>query len=134
MVNGEMSRKMDYIIDDKHSKIYLDLLYIVEDYITFKMFIKIGKYSGEDLLTFSNTDLQNQIINLDILWEGGAADFRINDVDSSMYIAIKKISDDIFSITGLLGSDGNDVILRYKTQIDQSSVKLFRNILCNSLG
>lgn len=125
---------MEYIIDDEQNKIYLDLLYIVEDYVTFKMFIKIGKYSGEDLLTFSNLDLQNQIINLDILWKGGVADFRINDVDSSMYIAIKKLSDNIFSITGQLGSDRSDMILQYRAQIDQSSIRLFRNILCNSLG
>ena len=52
---------MEYIIDDEQNKIYLDLLYIVEDYITFKILIKIGKYSGEDLLTFSKMDLQNQI-------------------------------------------------------------------------
>lgn len=128
------TRKMEYIIDDEQSKIYLDLLYIVEDYITFKIFIKIGKYSGEDSLTFNNMDLQNQIKNLDILWEGGVADFMLNDVDSSMYIAIKKISDNIFSMTGQLGSDGNGMVLRYKVQIDQSSIRLFRNILCNSLG
>lgn len=125
---------MEYIIDDEQNKIYLDLLYIVEDYITFKILIKIGKYSGEDLLTFSKMDLQNQIKKLDILWEGETADFRLNDVDSSMYIAIKKISDNIFSMIGQLGSDGSDTILRYKVQIDQSSIRLFKNILCNSLG
>lgn len=124
---------MDYIIDTEQNKIYLDLLYIVEDYITFKMCVKTGKYSGEDLLTFSNLDLQDQIINLDILWEGGVADFRINDFDSSMYIAIKKINENIFTIEGQLGSDGSDMVLRYKAKIDQSSIRLFRNILCNSL-
>lgn len=124
---------MKYIIDTEQSKIYMDMLYIVEDYITFKLYIKIGKYAGEELITFSRLNLQNQVINLDILWEGGTADFRINDSDSSMYIAIKRIDNTFFSLYGQLGSDLDDLILQYKVKIDQSSIRLFRNILCDSL-
>lgn len=123
---------MNYVLDNENKKFYLDLLYVVEEYITFKIYIKIGAYSGEGIMTFNYNEVQEQIQNLDILWEGKRADFRMNDYDSAMYIAIKPYKDNYYLLYGQLADGSDNLELRYNVKIDQSSIRLLRDVLCDS--
>ena len=102
------------------NSIIFEYQYIVEDYITFKVRVVSGEFSGTSNFCILESSLRTAIASLSEMYNTLKGFCRMNDFDSDDFISFKMNSLGHMTITGQLGGSYNIPFLKYENHADQT--------------
>lgn len=117
------------IYDDYKSKFSMEELYFIGGYITYETKVSTNGFSGVCNFCVSESDVKNIIGAIDLMLETLNGEIIINDSESNAFLRVHfENLQDIF-VSGQIGGDHRDNILRFKFKVDQTFLHNIKNAL-----
>ncbi|MCF7799944.1 hypothetical protein K9L05_01175 [Candidatus Babeliales bacterium] len=106
----------------------IELLYNVENYLTFNVKIKSGKFSGESNFCISEENISLFIKKLSEMHNRLIGNCELRDYDSDSYINFEMIKLGHMLVYGQIGGSHEEQFMRFKFETDQSILLNLINI------
>ena len=106
-------------------------MYVVEGYITYKVYVKTGDFSGATSLCVPIAELVKCIKDLEQSQTKLTGNVTLTDTDSDSYITFEYLNYGHAEIYGQLGGSYNDLFVKFRFQSDQTQItEIINNLKC----
>ncbi len=111
---------------------FLDYLYTVDENITFSLYIKSMRFSGEYKFCLYYSRITEIIFTLELMNRKLQGEVSINDLDSDSFVLLK-FENDGFFVSGRIGASYDEQFMVFKFKADQTLISLLINNLNEAL-
>lgn len=98
-------------------------LYSAIGYITVKVEVYSGVFSGSSTFCMSNAVLKSMALQLQQLYETLSGTYQVDDYDSDDFVRFECLKHGHVQITGQVGGSYNNQFLNYQFETDQTALK-----------
>jgi hypothetical protein len=112
---------MENIIFNSDEKVLIfEYLYTVENYITFCIKVKSGKFSGASNFCISKDQIIVTVQKLSELYNKLTGFYKLSDYDSDAYITFEMHKLGHMNVFGQIGGSHEDHFMKFKYMVDQT--------------
>ena len=124
-----------HIFVSNNAELIFEYLYTVEEYITFRVYVKSYGFSGASNFCIHTRTLHERRDSMKNLSGLSAGLYEIHDYDSDDFICFR-YDEKVLYVTGLLGGSYNDNHMKFSFTADQTVFALIASTFSNfiSLG
>ena len=119
------------VYNDGKSMFSIEELYFIGGYITYEMAVSTCGFSGKCTFCISEYDIKDIIKSLDIMLETLSGETIINDSESNAFFRVYFQKNNSFYVSGQLGGDHCNNVLKFKFKADQTFLYNMKNTLLN---
>jgi hypothetical protein len=114
------------IYDTVQETLIMEHLYTIDEYATFKIFVKSSGFSGFCNFCIALVYLKNVDVQIKDLLNGHKSNIEIKDCDSDAYIVFEFIDDSHVVIRGQIGGTHQNHYLHFNFIADQTVLSRLR--------
>ena len=119
------------IFNSGEKSLSFEYLYTVEDYLTFKIIVRSGEYSGTSNFCISKDQRISAIRSFSDMHDKLVGSCTLKDYDSDAYITFEMSKLGHMNVFGQIGGSHADHFMKFKYVIDQTILQSLIQMLQN---